>query len=145
MRTAILNRTKKDGVHETLGIFTFPKDDNKLFSAFSLELPWLNNEHNKSCIPDGQYTCKYTRSNRMSAHVGKDVFTYEVLDVKDRAGIRIHSANYRSQLLGCIALGDKVMDINADGEDDVANSRATIAEFEANMKYEDFILIIKSE
>ena len=88
-----------DGV---FGVFLF-SDGTKLISG---ELPDNNNMSQISCIPLGKYICKYT----FSRHLG---WTYEVLNVPNRSGIRIHSANYcglrkdgkRQELLGCIALG----------------------------------------
>ena len=67
---------------------------------------------------------------------------YLVKDVPGRSGIRIHSANFASQLLGCISLGSDFMDINKDGLKDVVNSRDTVKNFEAIMKGQPFKLII---
>jgi hypothetical protein len=122
---------------QTLGVLVC-----ETFTCKTLELRWSNNESNKSCIPTGVYIVKYTRSNRLSKVHGKDFFTYEIQGVKDRAGIRIHSANYFFQLLGCIALGDELKDINLDSQLDVVHSGATIKKFEEFMNYEDFELTI---
>ena len=40
--------------------------------------------------------------------------------------ILIHNANYVSQLMGCIAVGDAHVDINKDGLVDTTNSVATL-------------------
>lgn len=114
----------------------------ELFVCKVLELPWLDNKQNESCIPKGIYTCRYTRSNRLSTAAGHDVYTYEVLDVPGRSGIRIHSANYFFQLLGCIAMGNVHKDINIDGQLDVIHSGSTIVAFNKVMEYEDFELMI---
>jgi hypothetical protein len=113
------------------------------FHCDTLELPWKNNEHNVSCIPANKYLCKWTRSNRMSKKAGHDVFTYEIMGVPDRAGIRIHSANYFHDLLGCIAFGDGLKDLDMDTELDVIHSGNTIALFARLMDYQDFYLEIK--
>ncbi len=110
------------------------------FSA--LELPFLGNQHDISCIPPGTYPCKWTRSNRLSASLGHDVYTFEVLSVPDRAGIRIHSANFAYQLKGCIALGLAFEDIDGNGEIDVIHSKDAIAQFNELLNKEDFELII---
>jgi hypothetical protein len=138
MENVIIKRTSDDG-KETVGTI-YVLD----FTAYTLELPYKDNQHDISCIPTGTYRCKWTRSNRLSAVEGKDVFTYEIMNVPDRAGIRIHSANYFSQLLGCIALGDSLIDLNKDNEQDVANSRATIAKFNELMNKQDFLLTIEN-
>ena len=65
-------------------------------------------------------------------------FTYEVMDVPQRAGIRIHSANFTRQLLGCIALGDLLKDLDADGTTDILHSGKTVEEFEAIMEEKEF-------
>jgi len=131
-----------DDTKQTLGILSFIKDDGQLFVCKTLELPWKDNMNNVSCIPVGNYVCKYTRSNRMSKQKGHDVFTYEVLNVPNRAGIRIHSANFFFDLLGCIALGDAHEDINHDSEKDVVHSGITISAFENHMGKQDFKLIV---
>jgi hypothetical protein len=141
MKVVLLNRISEDA-RQSLGTLSVMKSDRQLFVCKTLELPWNNNQSNVSCIPAGSYPCKYTRSNRMSAEKGRDVFTYEVLNVPERAGIRIHAANYFSQLLGCIALGDANNDINRDSEPDVVHSVATVAAFEHLMNQEDFTLVI---
>ena len=90
MKQVSITRITDDG-KQTLGTLTVIKDDGQLFVCKTLELPWKENKNNVSCIPKGTYLCKYTRSNRISAEKKKDVFTYEVLNVPNRAGIRIHS------------------------------------------------------
>ena len=139
-RRAHLSREHSDE-HQTLGVITTMNGD-KLWSAHTLELKWEANINNVSCIPTGIYLCKYTRSNRLSASAGHDVFTYEVMNVPHRAGIRFHSANFARQLLGCIALGNSVLDIDGDGVMDIAGSRDAIRKFEEIMNRNDFTLII---
>lgn len=131
VRKVTLTRTIDDGV-QTLGNL-----DTEGFNCKTLERPYLNNQKNISSIPPGEYKCKYTFSPRFLK------YTYEVLNVPNRSGIRIHSANLVSQLNGCIAIGDSYKDINADGKVDVLNSRATISTFEKFMNYKEFMLVIK--
>ena len=125
--------------HETLGSLAIPELN---FSCDTLELAWRDNENDVSCIPAGTYVCKWTRSNRLSKIKGFDVFTYEVLDVPLRAGIRIHSANFFYSLLGCIALGHDYSDMDHDGEIDILNSRLAIAEFNKVLDGRDFSLTV---
>jgi hypothetical protein len=143
MKQVLLNRFLDD-TKQTLGSLSFVKSDGQLFVCKTLELPWKDNQSNISCIPKGSYLCKYTRSNRMTKEKEKDVFTYEVLNVPRRGGIRIHSANFFFQLLGCIALGDAQKDINADNEQDAIHSGATIAAFETQLEKQDFMLTIST-
>src|SRR5436190_1221295 len=140
MKEVLLKRFSDDG-KQTLGTLSFVKNDGQLFDCKTLELPFKNNQSNISCIPAGTYTCKYTRSNRMSKP-GHDVFTYEVLNVRGRAGIRIHSANFFTQLLGCVALGSEHRDINGDKELDVPGSVVTIQSFTEQLQKQDFKLVI---
>lgn len=136
-----------DNTKQSLGNLTV---DYNLFEAKTLELPWKENQHNISCIPVNDesnpfYICKWTRSNRLSILAGHDVFTYEVINVPDRDGIRLHSANYFFQLLGCIALGDVLKDINIDGQLDTEHSGNTIKKLNELMNKQDFKLIIKNQ
>lgn len=129
-------RRVSDNAVQTLGVLTYLNSDNSLFVCKTLELPWKGNTSKISCIPTGIYECKYTFSPSFKK------FTYEVLSVPNRAGIRIHSANSYTQLLGCIALGSALKDINLDGQQDVIHSGNTILKFEETMKHKPFILTI---
>lgn len=112
------------------------------------ELPWRDNDHGTSCIPPGNYTCKWINSPKH----GK---CYQVCDVPNRTMIEIHSANfmgdsmkvnpitdtfYISQLLGCIALGRSVGVL--DGQTAILKSKETIADFEHRLGENNFTLVI---
>lgn len=120
---------------QSLGILS-TVNDGQLYVAKTLELPDKGNQQKISCIPAGVYKCVWSFSNHFQKH------TYAILDVPGRAGIRIHSANYFSQLLGCVALGSALKDINNDGHQDIVHSGNTMAEFEKLMNYEQFELVI---
>lgn len=126
----------KSNKHETLGILT-ATNAGANFSCQTLELPWLNNAPNISCIPVGVYAVKRTFSPKFLK------YTYEVQGVPKRSGIRIHSANYYTDIQGCVALGSGLSDLNKDGELDVTNSRNTIKSFEGFMQNKPFTLIIR--
>ena len=78
----------------TPGLMTM---DGKSF-GHTLELPWRDNRNGESCIPPGRYPVRIFYSPRF----GRD--TILILDVPNRAGIRIHGANRADQLRGCIAV-----------------------------------------
>lgn len=109
------------------------------FKCKSLELPWLNNQPKISCIPVGSYDCIWS----FSPHMKK--FTFEVTFVNNRAGIRIHSANFTRQLLGCIALGDLFKDLDVDGVTDILHSGATLDKFETLLGRKSFRLNISND
>ena len=106
----------------------------KLSKFFTAELPWKNNANNISCIPPGKYRCSWTLSPRLKR------YTYEVTGVKGRAGIRIHSANFPTQVLGCIALGLTIGTM--DGKRGVFSSQTAIRQFETLMQQQPFYLEI---
>lgn len=136
MRKVTLQRTNDDGT-QTVGILS---TDN--FQCRTLELPFLDNQHNISCIPSGVYICKWSQSNRLSLKLGRPVFTYEVLNVPNRTGIRCHSSSFVSDLRGCISLGSDYQDIDGDGHLDLINSRITVNRFNELLNKEDFELTI---
>ena len=119
--------TLKRSIPATFGVLQFA---NRKW--FTCERPWLDNQNNVSCIPIGLYLCRWTLSPRLKR------FTYEVLNVPRRSGIRIHSANFPSQVLGCIALGEKYGKM--DGMQGVFCSVTAIRQFEAALNKQDFIL-----
>lgn len=129
MKKVVLERNIKK-VNGTFGILR--SDQSKWFTV---ERPWLDNQNNISCIPIGTYVCKWTLSPRLKK------FTYEVTGVPKRAGIRIHSANFPNQVLGCLSLGKKAGMM--DGKRGVFLSVTAVREFNDVMNKEIFQLEIK--
>jgi Family of unknown function (DUF5675) len=87
----------------------------------TLELKWLDNKRSKSCIPEGTY-----RVVKRLGHAKRKYNHFHVLGVPDRSYILIHTGNYSRQILGCILVGDKHIDLDKDGLVDVANSTVTL-------------------
>lgn len=159
MTEATITRQSDDG-KQTLGTWA-----QEGFICDTLELPWKDNQHDISCIPktepDKPYLVTWTRSARLSTksllkwlllNPGKketdcpdgvkNIYTYEVMDVPNRPGIRIHSASFFHDLLGCISQGKNTPDMDGDGEEDLTNSRNTINSFNQMMNKESFLLHI---
>lgn len=136
LRKVIITRIDGNDKY-TIGILSVNKPDGFSWMCKTLELPDKGNAQKISCIPKGEYVVEYTFSPSFKK------FTYEVKNVKDRAGIRIHSGNYTRQILGCILLGQTHTDIDKDGIIDVTGSALTIGEFETLMNKEKFILKIQ--
>lgn len=110
---------------QVTGVFRlFDTEGNELFSAFSLELPWRNNERRKSCIPTGKYRADFRSSPKypQSYHIKE----LDADQVNGRDWILIHQGNYYTDILGCILLGSRLHDINGDGYKDVIRSRHTM-------------------
>jgi len=114
---------------------TFGKLIVDQLQLFTLELPWNNDENNISCIPAGFYNCQYTLSPRLHK------YTYEIFGDSKRTGIRMHSANFSSQLLGCIALGEKLGIM--DGKKVLLISRPAVTKFEQYMKRKPFQMEVR--
>lgn len=138
LKTLVITRTYLDKV--TLGD-TVCYDENGIlqWNRHSIELPNKNNQPKISCIPEGKYICKWTFSP------GFNKWTYLVAQVNGRSGIRIHVANYTSELLGCIAPCNSHADLNHDGIIDGASSGKALKLLEDTMKKLDFKLIIKAK
>jgi hypothetical protein len=65
--------------------------------GYTIELPWQNNKHQVSCIPEGVYQLATRRSAKLGNHI-------QVMDVPERDLILIHPANNAlAELEGCIA------------------------------------------
>jgi len=68
-----------------------------VFSGFAIELPWLENQKMKSCIPEASYSLKARNSEKFNHHLILE-------NVPGRSLILIHPANdAKTELLGCIA------------------------------------------
>lgn len=133
MNTLVLKRleTSNQGTFGVLEIST----DNNVFFMYTLELPWVNNLPNISCIPTGKYRGMWEISPRFKR------FMYGLKNVPGRAGVRIHSANLASQLNGCIALGLKLGQI--EGKKAILLSSTAVRQFEKLMNKQEFELEIK--
>lgn len=68
-----------------------------LMVCHTIELPWLGNQRNLSCIPEGRYELKKGMSQQRGLHI-------RVKEVPGRDGILFHPANVAARdLKGCIA------------------------------------------
>lgn len=65
--------------------------------CYTIELPWRNNEHGRSCIPEGRYRLRKRRSKKFGQHL-------LVTEVPGRSLILVHPANDAArELKGCMA------------------------------------------
>tara|TARA_R100000655_G_scaffold40612_3_gene76402 strand:+ start:8236 stop:8649 length:414 start_codon:yes stop_codon:yes gene_type:complete len=118
MKKAVLIRLNQDN-KQSLGRFYLYNGLDEIFTCSTLELPFKENKRNISCIPTGRYLVNTRTSSKYGDH-----FILE--DVPNRDFILIHTANYYSQLRGCIAVGEGFSDINKDDSLDVYSSKKTL-------------------
>lgn len=119
------------------------------WTALTLELPWRDNKNGISCIPEGVYQVKWTRSPRLSIKYGRDYFTYEILGVEGRGGIRIHGGNLAgdvekgmiSHSLGCPLMGTMTGTMHK--QKCVLSSKTALRHFETLMAQKPFELEVK--
>lgn len=88
--------------------------------AVTLENPWLANERNVSCIPEGEYECVRVQSPRFGD-------TFEVLAVPGRSHILFHKGNVAEDTSGCILVGEEFGTLH--GDKAVLRSGAGYGEF----------------
>lgn len=103
----------------------------------TLELPWLGNKKNQSCIPVGSYKCTYMSSSSS----GKYKNVYHVSGVEGRTGILIHAGNIPDQTKGCILIGRNRGSLASCPA--VLNSRSALSDFVYGMNKKNFILKVK--
>ena len=116
----------------TFGIFVMPAHS---WCCHSLERRWANNAVFVSCIPLGEYICKWTESRTFKRE------TYQVMNVDSRTGIRIHPGNWFTDSAGCIMFGRGVEYIN--GLKQLIDSKDAVEEFELLMNKNPFKLVIQ--
>lgn len=108
------------------------------FSCRTVEKADLNNKPNISCIPrKRRFPGRYRYSEKHGFYL------YHIDDVPGRTGCEIHAANVAEQLLGCLAVGAKVIEFKAGSIHPgmpshdclgVTSSAATLTAFHAAMK-----------
>lgn len=111
----VINRYHETN-NQTLGVLSIFNGHKHLYSCYTLELPWKNNERKVSCIPNGKYRIIKRYSEKHRTH-------FHITEVENRDFILIHSGNFHFEIEGCILVGKMQSDINSDGEIDVAYSR----------------------
>ena len=114
MDKLIIHRFQGDAF-QTLGDFTYIKDDVITLTGGTLELPWVDNKPFISCIKVGEYL--------INKHKAMSI---RVMSVPGRYGILIHSGNTNKNTKGCMLVGHKHQDINKDGLVDIINSKITM-------------------
>lgn len=95
----------------------------KDFNAFGLELPWLGNKVNVSCIPEDTYNYEIAPSPRLNGEL-----VIWIQNVYRRSNIQIHPGNFTHQILGCLVVGDRIMHLDNNTIPDVGNSQTTFNE-----------------
>ena len=107
----------------------YNEDTHELeFKCKTLELPWLDNQTNISCIPEGFYDVVPRTSAKYKKH-------FHVTDVEGRSFILIHPANFvgsknprtgNPDLRGCIGVGRRFGDITNDGIKELLESKSAM-------------------
>jgi hypothetical protein len=80
----------------------------ELWSGFSIELPWRDNVHEISCVPEGIYVAEVVFVQKFNMNL------YLLKNVPNRTSCLIHVANwagdvskgFRSDVEGCTGLGE---------------------------------------
>lgn len=105
---------------QTVGhLFVKERKNHTIGIYATIELPFLDNQKQISCIPVGDYTVKKRWSIKYGNHL-------EVQNVPNRTYILIHSGNYFTQTKGCVLLGFYHAHLNPDNELDCVNSREAL-------------------
>ena len=113
----------------TLGLLEC--DTGEVFHT--LELPWGGNEPFKSCIPLGNYLCKFLPKAVKRKNV------WHIKGVFERDSVLIHVGNFPRNTKGCVLIG------LTRGEDAVYSSKIALGAFNNVMGREDFILNIRNK
>lgn len=119
MQTLKIKRSYKAN-HPTIGEAELIDQKNcQLMGFVTLELPWLLNQNEVSCIPEGTYKA----IKHISPTFGETLW---IQSVHGRSEILIHVGNYMKNTRGCILPGSRKADIDGDGFMDVTSSGDTL-------------------
>lgn len=117
-----------DGIEEeqtTFGKIYLVEDVEETFLGYTIEREWDNNKYG-TAIPIGNYNLvphngsKYKNTFAMVNH---DLDVGHLPMESKRSSCVIHSANLGSELLGCLAIGDKIGTVY--GKTGILNSAST--------------------
>jgi hypothetical protein len=105
--------------------------------CFTIELPWLQNQHNISCIPEGRYELRKRFVQKFGLHL-------LVVDVPERSWILIHPAtDAKTQLKGCIAPVTNLIAPGKGSESRLANEKLKALVLAALEKKENVFITIR--
>jgi hypothetical protein len=127
--TGLISRYSKEEDQSIGNMFLLDDNGSVTHAWKSLELPWLNNQKNISCIPEGLYTGVLHRSPKFGLCIW-------IKDVPGRSEILIHIGNFNRDILGCVVIGMDILDIDGDGSIDVRDSGDAMDELLAAIEYE---------
>ena len=121
----------KEGTNGTLFI-------NGKFFCFCIELPWLNNKRNISCIPEGEYELIHRFSPKFKHHL-------MVTNVNNRSFILFHVGNNaKLDLKGCISPVSYLSGIGKGTQSRIALEKLVSKVLQAKDRNEKVVLTIKS-
>lgn len=115
MKRMILNRLVRLD-DRILGRLIVYSDLDVVGTFATLELPWRNNERNKSCIPSMYYTVSPRTSQKFGHHL-------IINGTTPRELILFHIGNFPKDTDGCILVGTDFADIDGDGKLEVTSSK----------------------
>ena len=107
------------------------------FRCVTVELPWLGNEKNISCIPAGTYEAEKYQSPK---HGNVVLFK----NVVSRSMIEIHAGNYTRQIQGCILVGKSLTYLDDDTILDVTSSKDTLNKLMSNLPDQFTVQIMRT-
>lgn len=93
-------------------------------TAFTLELPWKDNQRRVSRIPSGQYRLE-PRPAEHSGSFGYDHFI--VRGVPGRDYILFHQGAFHTHTAGCVLVGLDFQDVNGDGHPDLLHTEKALS------------------
>lgn len=135
MQTLSIFRTIKTPKN-VLGFGTLTDKNNKiLFNFVSLELPYLENKKQISCVPAGTYRAYKTKSP------SKGNVLY-IQNVSGRSSILVHVGNYSKDTKGCILVGKNIDFSEGINEHFITSSKITMDKILELCENELFIKII---
>lgn len=125
---------------ETLGSIYSPTGE---MVCKTMELPYRKNARSAdsskaSCIEEGTYLVY-----KEPAKATRNYVHFRLQNVKGRQGILIHKITFVKDLLGCIGVGGRHVDLNADRIPDMADSTKKMTWMAENMPSQFLLKITK--
>jgi hypothetical protein len=117
----VIDRFKENHL-QTLGNGGIWNGSKYVFKFVTLELAWKDNRRNISRIPSGEF------ESVAVPRTSNGEYAILLMNVIDRSEIMIHAGNFHTDIRGCILVGKEFKDLNADGQDDVTDSKKTMLE-----------------
>jgi hypothetical protein len=134
----VIDRVHDRGEHGVFGTADLLQDERPLYSFFSGEEEWRDNQPNISCIPVGAYALRKVASPKFGD-------TYQICDVPGRKNVLVHWGNTEEDTEGCVLLGLSMGFTVVEKDEETGKRAKKLSVLQSKAAWEKFMKLMGGE